>query len=368
MAAHSGSHRIAEAIFQSSAYKALSREDQIQFITQDTSGGLNAMEQAILENNKDVFQVCIMERLKHLGKREKFISLRSCLFLPHSFLNLNRVFPELSNLQEITLVDVSCSVENLVEILSQAKQCKSLYLHNMDLRSLTTDHISSLPSLRHIEILSLEGSMLSPDVLLALLSKTGSIRWAFESLDLDALTIGHVNALPEGIQIQSINIVRTHIKAEVLIALLAKIETQQMFLYDVDLSDLTSGHIQQLLDGIHLKFFRLTKSKINPDALVAFFIKIKSEEWDLQGCDLSHLTVEHVQQLPDGIQLHSVNSSACQLNSDVLFSLLTHINSEEWTVNAIDLRGFTVAQILKISDSITIDVSTLGPADAAIFR
>ncbi len=266
--------------------------------------------------------------------------------------------PDTLKVQKLNLRGTQIRPQVLIALLRKVTPTGLLDLGDVDLSELTVDQVQQLPDTLKVQKLDLGGTQIRPQVLITLLRKINPTEsFNLESNDLSELTVDHVQQLPDTFQIRELNLCHMRIRPGVLIALLCKFNpTESVHLENVYLSQLTVDHVQQLPDTFQIRDLNLCNMRIRPEVLIALLCKFNpTKSVNLKGVDLSALTIELVKQLPDHMQVRDLNLCNTRIRPEVLIALLCKLNPTE-SVNLIrvDLSQLTVEHVQPLPDTFQI--------------
>ena len=260
--------------------------------------------------------------------------------------------------REIDLCDSNIHANILIALMVKLKAATTWNLSQINLRTLTVEDVKTLPDNLQVTDIQLPKITIRPSVRIALLGKLKMVKtWQLASIDLCSLSLNDVQHLPDDLQVVEIQLRGAWITPQVHIALLAKLKSiKEWYLPDFNLLGLSLDDVRNLPDNLLVTDIQLPQTKIKPSVRIELLGKLKLvKTWHLSNIDLSHLTLENVHHLPDNFQVTDIQLPKTTINHLVCIVLLGKLKSvKRWELSNIDLSSLTVDDVQRLPDDLQV--------------
>lgn len=223
-------------------------------------------------------------------------------------------------------------MKEILEKIATLKSRETVNLSCINLQTLTLEEVRTLPEDLAILNLNLFQTFLSPEVAIALIARLKPRSVNLGRVDLSALTKEQVETLPEDLAITDLDLTYTKLSPKVVIDLITKLKPRgRLNLAGIDLSTLTKDQVNTLPDGLAiLDLILWDRRTISSEVAFALIARLKpSGVVDLDGTNLSDLTVEDVSRLPDDISITSIYIPRTKLCEEVKNALILKLKAQE---------------------------------------
>jgi len=267
--------------------------------------------------------------------------------------------PDEMRIQGLCLNGTQIHPTLMVELFSKLNPSGRVWLESGSLSDLLThEHLMAIPNEMKFQGLYMSDARIPPVVMVELLAKlnlAGEVRVSYQNLS--SITSEHVAALPDGMKSQDVNLRHTKIYPNVLVELLTKLNPSgNVYLESVNLGGLTVEDVMGIPNGMEIQDLDLSETNIKPNVFVALLTKLNpSGNVYLESVNLGGLTVEDVMGIPDGMEIQDLDLSTTNIKPNVWVVLLAKLRpSGDVLSSGVNLGGLTREEVMRILNGMEI--------------
>ena len=287
------------------------------------------------------------------------------------------VIPEGLSVKELSLCETKISAENAMLLIAKLKPQGNLNLDDVYLSELTEAHITALPEGLSVKTLSLFVTNISAKnaiLLIAKLKPRGDVN--LRDVNLSRLTEEQINALPEGPSVQGLSLNSTWISAKNAMLLIAKLKPRgDVNLRDVNLSRLTEEQINALPEGLFVQDLFLYSTNISAKNAMFLIAKLRPQgDIDFGFTDLSRLKEEDIAVIPEGLSVKNLDFDETDLSAANAMLLIAKLKPRgDVNLVTVDLSELTEEQINALPEGLSVknldfDETDLSAANAMLLE